>query len=327
MDVISMHQAGFDNAVASLGTSLTVGQVNLIKRYTDRVYLAYDSDEAGTKAALRALDIMREFELPARIISLKPYKDPDELIQAEGTEEFERRIEQAESGIMFEIGILANTYNQEDPQERTEFHKEAAKKLSLILDPLERKNYIDSVAERYHIEADALKETVTRYGITGAGRVDSGLFRERTPRKSPEEEKEQQELKAERLLITWLINENSLFDALKGMIVPEDFFEPVYHNIVSELFAQYETEGKVTPAAVMNHYQSKEEHEKVSAIMQQDFDLEVAPEEKSKTITDLVRTIKERSILHQLDDSKGDLTKINQLIMQKKQIQKLIIRL
>lgn len=327
MDVISMHQAGFDNAVASLGTALTVGQVNLIKRYTDRVYLAYDSDEAGTKAALRALEIMREFEIPARVISLQPYKDPDELIQAEGTEEFERRIEQAQSGTMFEIEKLAHNYNQEDPQERTQFQKEAAKRLSIIMEPLERKNYIDSVAEKYHIDADSLKETVTQYGIAGANKVDASVFRERSARKSSEEEREEKQLKAERLLITWLINENALFDILKDRISAEDFFEPLYHDIASELFSQYEKEGKVTPAAIMNHYQSREEHEKVSAIMQQDFDMEVTAEEKSKTITALVQKIKERSIQHQMEAAKGDLVKTGELLKQKSELNKIVIRI
>jgi DNA primase len=327
MDVISMHQAGFDNAVASLGTALTVGQVNLIKRFTDHVYLAYDSDEAGTKAALRALEIMREFEMPARVISLKPYKDPDELIQAEGTEAFEKRIDEAESGIMFEIRILANNYNQEDPQERTQFQKEAAKRLSLIMDPLERSNYTASVAKKYNIETDGLKEAVTRYGIAGASRVDTSVFRERRPNKSPEEEKANKQLIAERLLITWLINENSLFDILKGQISAEDFFEPVYHDIVAGLFQQYETEGKVTPAAIMNHYQSKEEHDKVSAIMQQDFDMEVAGDEKSKTVTDLVKGIKRRSIEHQMENAKGDLAKKGQLMMEQKKLDQLVIRI
>jgi DNA primase len=327
MDVISMHQAGFDNAVASLGTALTVGQVNLIKRFTDHVYLAYDSDEAGTKAALRALEIMREFEMPARVISLKPYKDPDELIQAEGTEAFEKRIDEAESGIMFEIRILANNYNQEDPQERTQFQKEAAKRLSLIMDPLERSNYTASVAKKYNIEADGLKEAVTRYGIAGASRVDTSVFRERKTNKSPEEEKANKQLIAERLLITWLINENSLFDTLKGQISAEDFFEPVYHDIAEGLFQQYETEGRVTPAAIMNHFQSKEEHDKVSAIMQQDFDMEVAGDEKSKTITDLVKGIKRRSIEHQMEAAKGDLAKKGQLMMEQKKLDQLVIHI
>lgn len=322
MDVISMHQAGFDNAVASLGTALTVGQVNLIKRFTDRAYLAYDSDEAGTKAALRALEIMREFEMPARVISLKPYKDPDELIQAEGTDGLEKRIGEAKSATMFEIDILAHNYNQEDPQERTQFQKEAAKRLSLILEPMERKNYIDSVAKQYDIDRDSLKEAVTQYGITGAAKVDTSAFRDRN-RKSPEEEKEQQQLKSERLLISWLINDNTLFDVLKDMISPEDFFEPVYHDVVKELYEQYNRDGKMTPAAIMNHYQSKEEHEKVSMIMQQDFDMEIPQSEKSKVITDLVKTIKLRSIEHQLEVTKGDLAKQSELIVAKVKIEKM----
>lgn len=327
MDVISMHQAGFDNAVASLGTALTPGQVNLIKRYTDHVYLAYDSDEAGTKAALRALGIMREFEMPARVISLKPYKDPDELIQAEGTESFERRIEQAQSGTMFEIGILEHNYNQEDPQERTQFQKEAAKRLCQITDPLERNNYVESVAKKYGIDKDSLKETVTQYGIAGAGRIDTSVFREHTPRKSPEEEKQQKQLKSERLLITWLINDNSLFDKLKGFITPEDFLDPVYHDVIRELMEQYERDGTVTPAAIMNHYQSKEEHEKISGIMQQDFDMEVAQGEKSKVITDLVKSIRHRSLQHQLEEAKGDLARTGQLMLDKAKIDRLQIHI
>lgn len=327
MDVISMHQAGFDNAVASLGTALTPGQVNLIKRYTDRVYLAYDSDEAGTKAALRALGIMREFEMPARVISLKPYKDPDELIQAEGTGSFERRIEQAVSGTMFEIGILEHNYNQEDPQERTQFQKEAARILSVIEDPLERNNYIESVAGKYRIDKDSLKETVTQYGISGAARINNDVFRERKPRKSVEEEKQQKQLKAERLLITWLINDNSLFDKIKDVIGVDDFLDPVYRDVVENLLKQYETDGKVTPAAIINHYQSKEEHEKVSGIMQQEFDMEIAPSEKSVVITDLVKNIKRRSLQHQLEESKEDLQKMGKLMMEKAMIDRIQIHI
>ncbi len=322
MDVISMHQAGFDNAVASLGTALTVGQVNLIKRFTDRAYLAYDSDEAGTKAALRALEIMREFEMPARVISLKPYKDPDELIQAEGTEELEKRINEAKSGTMFEIDILAHNYNQEDPQERTQFQKEAAKRLALITDPMERKNYIDSVAKYYDIEKDSLKEAVTQYGIAGGTKVDTSAFRERN-RKSPEEEKEQQQLKTERLLISWMINEPILFSVLQDTIRPDDFFEPVYHDVVKRLYEQYDKDKKVIPAAIMNHYQSKEEHEKVSMIMQQDFDIAIAQSEKTKVVTDLVKTIKLRSIEHQMEMQKGDLAKQSELIIEKVRIEKM----
>ena len=325
MDVISMHQAGFDNAVASLGTALTVGQVNLIKRYTDRVYLAYDSDEAGTKAALRALQIMREFEMPARVISLKPYKDPDELIQNEGMEEFERRIETAVSGIMFEIDILEHNYNQNDPQEKTEFQKEVAKCLSRIMEPLERDNYINSVSEKYSIDVKALKEAVTAYGVSGAANIDTSVFRQQERRGSPEEEKEKQQLKTERVLITWLINDNELIPAIEKILSPYDFSDPVYRSVVEMIYQQYTASNKVEPAVIMNHFESREDHEKVSSIMQQDFGVEITANEKSGAITDLVKRIKRKSIQNRIDNAGADLEKIKQLMVEKKSIEKIKI--
>ena len=172
-----------------------------------------------------------------------------------------------------------------------------------------------------------MKEAVTKYGISVAGRVDQAVFRQRQTRHSPEEEKAQKQLKAERLLITWMVNENALFDKLKGILSEEDFFEPIYHDIAKELFEQYEHEGKVVPAAVINHYQSKEEHEKVSAIMQQNFDMEITQGEKSKVITDLVRGIRLRSIQHQIELAHGDLAKTGQLMMEKLKVEKLMISL
>lgn len=325
MDVISMHQAGFDNAVASLGTALTVGQVNLIKRYTDRVYLAYDSDEAGTKAALRALQIMREFEMPARVISLKPYKDPDELIQNEGKDEFERRIEKAVSGIMFEIDILEHNYNQNDPQEKTEFQKEVAKCLSRIMEPLERDNYINSVSEKYSIDAKSLKEAVTAYGVSGAANIDTSVFRQQERRGSPEEEKEKQQLKTERVLITWLINDNELIPAIEKILSPDDFSDPVYKSVVDMIYQQYAANNKVEPAVIMNHFESREEHEKVSSIMQQDFGVEITAGEKSGAITDLVKRIKRKSIQNRIDNAGADLEKLKQLMVEKKSIEKILI--
>ena len=97
MDVIAMHQAGFHQAVASLGTAFTQQQSVILKRYTSEVLLTYDSDEAGVRAALRAIPILKDAGLTAKIINMEPYKDPDECIKAEGTERFQKRIDEAES--------------------------------------------------------------------------------------------------------------------------------------------------------------------------------------------------------------------------------------
>ena len=95
MDVIALHQAGFTNAVASLGTALTPGHASLIKRYVNEVYLTYDSDEAGTKAALRAMPILRNVGITAKVIRMDPYKDPDELIRKKGPEAFEKVLQKS----------------------------------------------------------------------------------------------------------------------------------------------------------------------------------------------------------------------------------------
>ena len=117
MDVISLHQAGFTNAVASLGTALTAGHASLIKRYVQEVYLTYDSDDAGTRAALRALPILKDAGITAKIIRMEPYKDPDEFIKNLGAEAFEERIEKARNGFMFSLEILEKDYDLKSPEE------------------------------------------------------------------------------------------------------------------------------------------------------------------------------------------------------------------
>ena len=103
VDVISLHQAGFTNAVASLGTALTPGHAALIRRYVQEVYLTYDSDGAGTRAALRAMPILRDAGITAKIIRMEPYKDPDEFIKNLGAEKFEERIASARNVFMYSL--------------------------------------------------------------------------------------------------------------------------------------------------------------------------------------------------------------------------------
>ena len=122
MDVIALHQAGFDNAVASLGTALTSGHANLLKRYTKEVYLTYDSDGAGTKAALRAIPILKEVGLTTKVINMKPYKDPDEFIKALGAEAYQKRIDEAENSFLFEIRMMEKDFDLTDPEGKAKFY-------------------------------------------------------------------------------------------------------------------------------------------------------------------------------------------------------------
>ena len=170
MDVIAMHQAGFNQAVASLGTAFTPGQAALLRRYTRRVLLAYDSDGAGVRAALRNIGILRNGGLDSSVIDLRPYKDPDEFIKSEGKEAFQARIDEAENSFFYELRILSQSYKMDDPASRTAFHREVARKLCTFSDEIERENYIAASAEKYFIKTDSLRRLVAQYGnATGYG--------------------------------------------------------------------------------------------------------------------------------------------------------------
>ena len=154
MDVIAMHQAGFTQAVASLGTAFTAEQANLLKRYTDNVLIAYDSDGAGTKAALRAIGLLKDAGLSPKIINMQPYKDPDEFIKNKGTEAFQERIDKAENSFFFEVRIMEREYDLKDPESKTKFYREIAKKICNFADDVERENYLEAIADKYHIGFD-----------------------------------------------------------------------------------------------------------------------------------------------------------------------------
>ena len=160
MDVISMHQAGFKNSVASLGTALTTQHASLLKRYTDEVILTYDSDGAGIKAALRAIPMLKAAGISTRVLHMNPYKDPDEFIKTLGPEAFQERMDQAENSFLFEISILERDFDMHDPEGKTGFYQAAARKLMEFDQELERENYIQAVAERYQISFDSLRKMV-----------------------------------------------------------------------------------------------------------------------------------------------------------------------
>ena len=164
MDVIAMHQAGFTNAVASLGTAFTSQHAALLKRYTDQVVLTYDSDGAGVKAALRAIPILKSVGMSVRVLNMRPYKDPDEFIKNLGPEAFRQRIAEARNSFLFEIDTIRQQYSMEDPEQKTAFYNETARKLLEFPEALERDNYIQAVAREYFINYEDLKRLVNQMG-------------------------------------------------------------------------------------------------------------------------------------------------------------------
>lgn len=291
MDVIALHQAGFDNAVASLGTSFTSGHASLLKRYTKEVYLTFDSDGAGIKAALRAIPILKEVGLSAKVINMKPYKDPDEFIKALGAEAYQERIDQAENSFMFEIRILQQDYDMKDPEGKTAFQHETAKKLAQFPEEMERNNYIEAVAEHYQMGYENLRKLVNQYGAQG------GLAREPMKLKSATREVKKKEdgmKQSQKLLLTWLIEDTGLFDIVKQYITPEDFTEEIYKKAAEILYAQF-AEGALNPGKIVSMFQNEEEQREIAALFNARIHEIDGKQEREKALKETILRVKENS--------------------------------
>lgn len=298
MDVIALHQAGFDNAVASLGTSLTSGHANLLKRYTKEVYLTYDSDGAGVKAALRAIPILKEVGIAVKVINMQPYKDPDEFIKELGAAAYQERIDHAENSFLFEVRMAEQQYDMHDPEGKTAFYNEVAKKLCNFTEKLERDNYIQAVAEKYMIAADDMQKLVNRYGISMNVAGGSAAAQPVKLKTGIHENKKKEDgmKQSQKLLLTWLIEHTALFPKISKYIMPEDFTEEIYRSVAKILYAQFREQGTVNPAQIISMFQNEEEQREIAGLFNATIREVKTKEEKEKALRETIVRIKQNSI-------------------------------
>lgn len=319
MDVIAMHQAGFTQAVASLGTAFTTGQASLLRRYTEDVLLAYDSDGAGVNAAMRAIGILKESGLRGRVIDMKPYKDPDEFMKNLGAEAFEERISQAQNSFFFELSILERDYQMEDPESRTNFHREIAKKLCGFEEEVERENYIEAVAQKYHIGFDNLRRLVSGYAartglVQPAVRPKSTAARKNTP--------EENAKRSQRLLLTWITEEPALYPKIRPYIAAADFTEPLYKEVAERLFTDLE-KGIFQPAAIVSTFEDEQEQRAVAEIFNTQLQEITTPKEREKAFHDIIYAVKKNSFEYYSGRMGSDMNALSQVIAGKKALEEL----
>lgn len=320
MDVIALHQAGFDNAVASLGTALTSGHASLLKRYAKEVYITYDSDKAGVKAVLRAIPILKEVGITTKVVNMRPYKDPDEFIKALGADAYQERIDNANNSFMFEISVLEEQYDMKDPQSKTLFYNEIAQKLLIFTEELERNNYIQAVADKYKIDFGDLRKLVNNHAIKG------GLVKEPVRLKSGVREKKKEDgiIKSQKLLLTWLIEDTRLFDVIRGLINPEDFTEGLYHKVARMLFEQYETEKKVNPAKIISYFEDEEEQKEIAALFNASIHEVETKSDMEKAIKETIIRIKTNSInMRSKNLDPTDMAGLMKIVEDKRSLEKL----
>ena len=364
LDVISMHQAGFTNAVASLGTAFTSQHAGVLKRYTDQVILTYDSDGAGIKAALRAIPILRDAGISARVLNMKPYKDPDEFIKNMGADAFKERIAQAKNSFLFEIDVLKRNYQLEDPEQKTKFYQETAKKLLQFGEPLERDNYIQAVSREQMIKEEELRQLVNRLGMQ-MGLKAGDSYREDASGRNvisrengsgpgndmgrPEyggnpyegqaaqnqaaikktgriQESEGGNPRSQRLLLTWLIENPALFDKIKGIITADDFVEDLYHQVAVMVFEGHEA-GNVNPAGILSRFiNDEDQYKEVAALFNASLKESLNNEEQKKAFAETVMKVRKNSLDTASRNAK-DIAQLQEIIKQQAALKQLHISL
>ncbi len=273
MDVVSLHQNGFDNAVASLGTAFTPQQAAVLKRYADKAVLCYDADEAGQKAADRAGEILRAADIKTRVLTITDGKDPDEYINNKGREMFGLLINNAESFIEYKLGKIEKQYNLEDTVEKIEFIEQIAKILANIKNAVEREVYIKNVARKTDISPESI-----------AAQVNNLLLKNRQAERRKDISRDRRSFEAqtggrgdlermrlfnaEKLMLN-LICEKDVFDSVKTKIAPEDFSEGLHRRLAEIIFKTMSEGKKVNPMSVISEF-SEEDFGRVSEILSDD---------------------------------------------------------
>lgn len=319
MDVIAMHQAGFTQAVASLGTAFTSGQASLLRRYANEILLSYDSDGAGVNAALRAIGILKEAGMTGRVINLEPYKDPDEFIKALGGEEFQKRLDHAENSFFFELRQLQKNYDLSDPEQKTAFHREIARKLCTFSEEVERENYIEAVAQKYHISFENLRRLVGTYAAqTGLAqpviRPKSGVQKKNTAAEGIKN--------SQKLLLTWLVEQPQLYRQISKYISPKDFTEGLYEKVADRLFEELE-QGNINPASIISMFEEEEDQREAASLFHTKLERLESTAEQEKALHDIVCAVKRNSYERDSAQLGTDVAALNRVIAGKKQLEEL----
>lgn len=252
MDVIALHQAGFDSAVASLGTSLTEEQARIIARHTDRIVISYDADGAGQAAAQRAIDILKKCDLQVKVLRIPGAKDPDEFIKARGADAFRNLIERSEDHNAFRIEQIAAKYDLEDDEARVLFLRDAARMLAGIESTIEREVYAGRAAKMAGVTAEAMNVEVRReLGIQRKRRkvAERREIRSVVNRAQPDDKKlvyqDVTSAAAEEDIIRWMFTDPNVVSDIKRKLPLEWFSSESLKKIYQKIIQLNEQEQEI----------------------------------------------------------------------------------
>ena len=254
MDVIALNQAGFTNAVATLGTALTNEQAVLMKRYADEVIICYDADGAGQKATARAIDILRNAGLPIKILTVPSGKDPDEFIRSKGDNgpaAFKLLIEKCGNDIEYRLMKLKENYNLNTTDGKVAFLNEAVKIVATIESPIERDVFASKLCAELEIDKNAFLEQISkvkrrdrRENIKKETRQIQAELNGQSDKINREHYKKPRSSSAEEALLVYLINNPDYANSISERVTPDKFSNSLikryYEYVLSKIKSGYE---------------------------------------------------------------------------------------
>lgn len=294
MDAISLYQRGITNVVASLGTALTEAQGRLLRRYSERVTIGYDSDGAGQAATLRGLEILQNIGCDVRILQISGAKDPDEYVIKYGPERFLKCVEQAISLVEFKVKMLKQSLNLDNINDKIKFLNQVAKILSNVTNSIERELYVEKIANEYNVSKEAIY-----------GEVNKLIYAKNTGKKTLEKpivkkeiKKEKQEIdssttKRENLIIYLLINyPQESYKKIKSVISENDMKLEENQKILKKMYEEIE-KGNIN-IDILNYFEEQNIIDHISGIMSYDFEIS----DLNKCIEDVVNTYEKDKLIN-----------------------------
>ena len=293
MDVISLHQRGITNVVASLGTALTQQQGWLLRKNSEQIILSFDSDEAGLTAKMRALDILQNMGCDIRILQMEGAKDPDEFIIKYGNARFQTLIEKALSVIEFKVKNLKKDLDLNNVNDKIKFLNEIAKLISKIDNTIEKEIYIEKIAKSYDISKEAIYAEVNKLSYSNS-KGEKILERNKPIIKH---QKIQQEIVPEAIsrrentvLAILLMGDLNIFQVIKQHIKIEDFKVEINKKIIQKLYEEFE-KGNSNINGILDDL-GEEEQNHITMIMADDYEIK----DTEKAIDDIIQSYEKEKI-------------------------------
>lgn len=289
MDVISLHQRGITNVVASLGTALTEQQGWLLRKNSEQIILSFDSDEAGIKAKLRSIEILQNMGCDLRVLQLEGAKDPDEYILKYGNMRFQNAVDKAFSVVEFKVKILKKELNLENTNDKIKFLNEIAKLISKVDNTMEREVYIEKIAKEYDISKEAIYAEVNKLTYKN-DKTEKVLERPKpvvTHKKVEKKEVSESIKRRENTIISILLaGDLSIYEIIKQNIKPEDFQDEINQKIAQKLYEEFE-KGNSNINGIIDNLEQDQQNQ-ITMIMAEDYEIE----DLEKAIDDIIQAYK-----------------------------------